>query len=96
VLARLFEPAKIGAITMMAALPTIVKVFRFPETEVSWPWFLTGVGVLISLLTIKQWTFANYGFPLYLLITNLVISSLARFRPRSVADEPKAETTPAA
>lgn len=80
----------------LAALPTIVKVFKFPETEVSWPWFLTGVGVLISLLTVKQWTFANYGFPLYLFIANLVISLLAQFRPRSVAGESKAEATPVA
>jgi hypothetical protein len=75
----------------LAALPTIVKVFKFPETEVPWPWFLTAMGVLLSLLTIKQWTFANYGFPLYLFITNLIISALAQFRPRNEAGEPTVE-----
>lgn len=75
----------------LAALPTVIKAYRFPESEVAWPWFVTAVGVFISLLTIRQWTFANYGFIVYLLLITLLISLLVRFRPQSKTHEPKTE-----
>ncbi|HXH26969.1 MAG TPA: hypothetical protein VNG90_03660, partial [Candidatus Acidoferrum sp.] len=71
----------------LAALPTIIKAYKHPESEIAWPWFVTAVGMLISLLTITHWTFANYGFILYLLVCNAFIASFARFRPKHVAVE---------
>ncbi len=66
----------------LAALPTIVKAYRHPETE-NWLGFGGGaVNAGITLLTIKHWTFANYGFPLYILIVCLAISGLVLFSPR--------------
>ena len=75
----------------LAALPTIIKAFRFPESEIAWPWFITAIGVTISILTIKQWTFANYGFLIYLLLANLLIAGLAKFRPHSKTHQPAAD-----
>jgi hypothetical protein len=64
----------------LAALPTIVKSYSHPESE-SWLVFLGGgLAAGITLLTIKAWTFANYGFPLYILLVCLVLISLIRFK----------------
>lgn len=63
-----------------AAIPTVVKAFRYPNTEVPWPWLATCVGVLLTLLTLERFTFANGAFILYIFILNLIIYLLVRFQ----------------
>lgn len=64
----------------LAALPTIVKAFNFPETESAWPYFSSTLSAAITLLTVKVWDLANAGFPLYILIVTLVITVLVWFK----------------
>lgn len=64
----------------LAAIPTIRKAYTYPETEIAWPWFATAIGVVLTLLTLKSWTFADYGFIVYILIVNLIISALVQFK----------------
>lgn len=64
----------------LAALPTVVKAFNFPETENGWPFFTSSISAAITLLTIKVWDLANAGFPMYILIITLVISALVQFK----------------
>lgn len=64
----------------LAALPTIAKAYKFPETESSWPWSTAAISGLLTLLTIRNWNFANYGFPLYILISTLIIFVLVKFK----------------
>lgn len=64
-----------------AAIPTVVKAWRYPRTEIAWPWLATSVGVVLTLLTIPVWTFANSGFILYILVLNVLIWVLVQFRP---------------
>ena len=64
----------------LAALPTLVKSFNFPETESSWTYFTSTLSAAITLLTVKVWDLANAGFPLYILIVTLVISTLVQFK----------------
>ena len=64
----------------LAAVPTIVKSYKYPDTELAWPWMATSIGVVLALLTLKEWTFANSGFILYLLIANVIIFTLIQFR----------------
>lgn len=64
----------------LAALPTIVKSYQYPETELAWPWLATSVGVVITLLTLSKLSFANSGFIIYLFIVNLIIFSLVQFK----------------
>jgi hypothetical protein len=62
-----------------AALPTILKSFRHPQTE-SWLAFFTGsVGVTLTMVTINNWTFANYGFAAYILFVNTLLAILIKF-----------------
>lgn len=72
----------------LAALPTIRKAYRFPESEIAWPWFTTALGVGVSVLTIKQWTLANYGFLVYSFAVVLLIALFAKFRPHSKTHQP--------
>ena len=64
----------------LAAVPTIVKSYRYPDTELAWPWIATSVGVGLTLLTLKELTFANSGFIIYILLMNVLIFSLVQFR----------------
>jgi hypothetical protein len=64
----------------LAAIPTIVKAWKYPDTELAWPWIATVFGVILTVLTIPDLTFANSGFILYVLVMNLVIYLLVQFR----------------
>jgi hypothetical protein len=64
----------------LAAVPTIVKAYKYPDTELAWPWIATVVGVVLTLLTLTEWTFANSGFIIYILIVNSLIFALVQFR----------------
>lgn len=64
----------------LAAVPTVVKAFRYPKTEIAWPWLATAVGVVLTLLTLDQITFANFSFNMYILLANVLIFSLVQFK----------------
>ena len=68
----------------LAALPTVVKAFNFPETEIAWTYFTSTLSAAITLLTVKVWDLANAGFPLYILVVTLLISVLVQFKPGKV------------
>lgn len=64
----------------LAAIPTIVKAYKYPETEMAWPWIATVFGVVLTLLTLTNLTFANSGFILYILVMNVLIFVLVQFK----------------
>ena len=64
----------------LAALPTIVKAYKYPDTELAWPWIATSCGVLLTILTLKELSFANSGFIIYIFIVDAIIFSLVQFR----------------
>lgn len=63
-----------------AALPTIMKAYTHPETESSWPWLASSISGILTLLTITNWQFATYGFPLYYTIIVFTIFILSQFK----------------
>ncbi len=64
----------------LAAVPTIVKAYKAPETELAWPWIATSFAVLLTLFTIPTLTFANSGFIIYIFIVDTLIFSLVQFK----------------
>jgi hypothetical protein len=64
----------------LAAIPTIVKAYKYPDTEMAWPWIATCFGVALTLLTLDKWTFANSGFIIYILLVDALIFGLVQFR----------------
>jgi hypothetical protein len=72
----------------LAAIPTIRKAYRHPDTEHAVA-FLSGVaGATITLLTIKSgdWGFASAAFPAYIALdSGLIALLILRPRPRRPA-----------
>jgi len=66
----------------LAALPTLIKAYRHPETEMAWPWLATCIGVVLTLLTLKELSFANSGFIMYIFLIDMLIFICAQFNPR--------------
>ena len=57
----------------LAAVPTLVKSWRFPESETS-SIYLTGIfSQIIGLLIIKEWTFPIYSLGIYFIAINTAI-----------------------
>jgi hypothetical protein len=64
----------------LASVPTIVKAYKYPDTELAWPWIATVFGVVLTLLTLSTFTFANSGFIFYILVLDVLIYILVQFR----------------
>lgn len=58
---------------IFASIPTIRKGYRHPHSEYALPYLLSIISMIITLLTVSNWTFATYAFPLYMLLINLVL-----------------------
>ncbi|MFA6274422.1 MAG: hypothetical protein WC662_04645 [Candidatus Paceibacterota bacterium] len=57
----------------LAAIPTIVKSWKYPETE-SFSTYLGGIiNNIFSLLIIKNWIFSIYSFSIYFIVLNIII-----------------------
>ncbi len=58
----------------LAAIPTLAKSWKFPETETAAP-YLTGIfNNILGLFIIKNWIFSIYSFSVYFIIINIAIS----------------------
>lgn len=66
----------------LAALPTVIKAYKYPQTENALAFFISGLNGLVALLAIKTWTFMYYGFPLYLFLCNYLIFWFIQFNPK--------------
>jgi len=64
----------------LAAIPTIIKAYKYPDTELAWPWIASSFGVFLTILTLKELSFTNSGFIIYILIVNFIIFCLVQFR----------------
>ena len=64
----------------LAYVPTITKAYKYPETESAWPWFAASTNGLFTLLTITTWNFANFSFPIYFLVINLIVFVVVQFK----------------
>ncbi len=64
----------------LATLPTVIKSYKFPETE-NYHAFLGGlISAGIALLTINSWYFANFAFPVYLFLVDILMIGLIKYK----------------
>ena len=57
----------------VAAIPTLIKSWKFPETETA-AGYMPGVfNNAVGLLIISNWTFSIYSFGIYLIALNLML-----------------------
>lgn len=73
---------------LLASVPTIIKAYRFPETEKSINYLLAAIAAIIGLLTITKFDLANLGYPLYIFLDCALIFTLTQLprlgiKPRS-------------
>ncbi len=59
---------------LFAGLPTVFKSWKHSDTETVGPYLAGNINSIITLFIIKDFTFLNLGFPLYLLILNTIIT----------------------
>ena len=57
----------------LAALPTIIKSWKFPETETGILYASGIINNIIGLFIIKNWVFPIYSFGIYFIIVNLIL-----------------------
>jgi hypothetical protein len=57
----------------LAGVPTIVKSWKFPETESASVYLPSIFNNTLALFTIKNWIFSIYSFNIYLILMNIVI-----------------------
>ncbi|MDO8490229.1 MAG: hypothetical protein Q7S47_02315 [bacterium] len=64
-----------------AGLPTLIKSFKYPETETGMAYVCGMLNVLTSFFAFKTWGFFELAFPLYILCLNsLLLAAIYRKR----------------
>jgi len=63
-----------------AAIPTILKLYKEPKTENGWIFGFGIVAATITLLTITDWRFEEFGFTLYILFITVIMFLPTAFR----------------
>ena len=61
----------------LGGLPTFRKIIIAPETEEPAPYLAASASGLLTLFTLKQWTFQNYAFSLYIFIWMGIVGTVA-------------------
>jgi hypothetical protein len=59
-----------------AGIPTLIKSYRQPQTETTVSYGLDMAASTIVILTIHSWTFTNYSFAVYILLSNILFTSV--------------------
>jgi hypothetical protein len=57
----------------LAAIPTLVKSWKFPETESAMGYSPGVINNILGLLIIKNWSFSIYSFSIYFIILNTIL-----------------------
>jgi len=58
---------------VLAAVPTLNKGWRNPETESAWPFIIGIFSPMTSFLVTTTWGFAELAFPIYLIVINILL-----------------------
>lgn len=66
----------------LAAIPTIIRSYHHPKTEKGLPYLMASIGIVVTLLTFKEFTFINSAYNLYALFICFLIFVLIETRTR--------------
>ena len=67
---------------LLAAIPTIIKSYRDPQSELAFGWFLVTIAATLGILSSTIWDVANLIIPTYTLLESILITSLVFFGQR--------------
>lgn len=65
---------------LIAGIPTLVKAYKYPETENYRAYFYSWLAAIVTLLTIKNWGFAYSAFAIYIFAFNSIAFPLIKFK----------------
>ncbi len=57
----------------VASLPTIIKSWKYPETETSWPFIASIVATILIFPSIPKWNVENSAFQIYIIVVCAII-----------------------
>lgn len=57
-------------------IPTVRKAYIAPHTEEALPYVLSACSMVLTVCTVRDWDFINYGFPVYIFGINALIFTL--------------------
>ena len=57
----------------LASIPTLTKAWKYPETEVAWPFIVGVFNASTSFSASTIWAFSAYAFPVYLIVINILL-----------------------
>lgn len=57
-------------------IPTVRKAYIAPYTEEALPYALSALSMILTVCTVRDWQFINYGFPVYIFGINALIFTL--------------------
>lgn len=69
---------------LAAALPTVIKAYKNPETEDWQPFAIGTFGFVFALLSVQIWSYENYAFVVYVCLINAAIALLAARKPSPI------------
>jgi len=72
------------AIDSFAIIPTIKKSYLRPEGEDFWAWFGTGLADTLNMFAVERFTFAILIYPIYMLVSDLIIILILLFRKKGI------------
>ncbi len=64
-------------------IPTLIKTYSFPKTEIWSYYLLDTVAGVFNLLALSAWTIEDYSYPLYVVFINLAVVILV-LKPKLV------------
>jgi hypothetical protein len=71
---------------VFAAFPTVLKAYKEPESETYLVFFLATLSAIITLLTIRNWSFANSAFAVYILLINALLFGIIFIKQKAYLD----------
>lgn len=66
---------------LVGMVPTLIKTYRFPNTEIASYFVFDTFAGLFSLLAVKTWTVQEVSYPIYIFLINLAVAILV-WRPK--------------
>lgn len=74
-------------------IPTIRKAYIAPRTEESLPYMLSAASMVLTVCTVRDWQFINFGFPVYIFGINTLIALIIVARIRTTGKQYRKPTT---
>lgn len=65
---------------ILGSIPTLRKAYIAPDSEKATPYLLSIASMTVTIATIHDWHFLNYGFPVYMFLINLTLFTLISSR----------------